>query len=438
MMKNILVSTALLCTPALWATEQAMQSSLAAWQQRTAEYEAAVAQAVTEEAKAAVARPDGMDIAPALWQAIGAKTGTRTEETKSKKGSKKNIINTYEFEEPWAAPAVVWMLNHPNAFAAVFRGKTKQVSFFANALLSSVSNVHYKHPAVQQLCPTLAESCGEREYLILQKIYRENTDKNTRACAALAMSLMLNSPMLAGVEGSAEMTRGKRIYYLKQALLLSDKDADFGGIPITEAVSRQTYYLQHLAVGTIPPRLTVRDMDGKTCEFPEAGKVNLIFFWSPAEEAGTNIVQQREKLEQKNPGLVFVPVIPAATPEQVQRLREAGITTYMDDEDGTAGQAYRVSELPNAVLVNEHARILYNGIPNIELQTVLDTVFRKEHAAAEAAKPKVIIQEAPAVQPGSVPHPADPQEKAPTAPPAADTPAAEKETPPALREMPEF
>lgn len=421
MMKRILFCTALLCAPALWATEDAMKQGLAAWQQRITEYEAAVAQAPTEEAKAAVPRPDGTDIAPVLWQSIGAKTGTKTVETKYKKEAKKSIVNTYEFEQPWAAPAVVWMLNHPHAFAAVFRGKTKQVSFYANALLSAVNSVHYKHPAMAELCPTLAESCGEREYLILQKIYRDNESKNARACAALSMSLMLNSPMLAGVEGSAEMTRGKRIYYLKQALLLSDKEATYGGLPITQAVEQQTYYLQHLATGCIPPRITVKDMDGAAHEFPESGKVNLIFFWSPAEETGVTIVSRREELEKQHPGIVFVPIIPSATPEQLQQLREAGISTYVDDDNGTAGQQYRVSTIPNALLLNKGARILYNGVPNIELQTALDAAFSKAKAAAEAAKPKVIVQEAPAAQPGSAP-----------------TPTAEKETPPDLRAMPEF
>lgn len=419
-MKHILFCTALLCTPALWATEAAMNQGLAAWQQRMAEYKAAVAQAPTEEAKAAVALPDGTDIAPVLWQSIGAKTGTRTEEIKHKKETKKNVVNTYEFEQPWAAPAVVWMLNHPQAFAAVFRGKTKQVSFYANALLDAVADVHYKHPAMAELCPTLAESCGEREYRILQKIYRDNESKNARACAALSMSLMLNSPMLEGVEGSVDMTRSKRVYYLKQALLLSDKDATYGGMSITAAVEQQTYFLQHLAAGCIAPRISVKDMDGAAHDFPEIGKPTLLFFWSPAEESGVAIVSRRDELEKQHPGLVVVPVIPAATPEQLQQLREAGITTYTDDENGTAGQLYRINTVPTALLLNKNARIIYNGVPNIELQTALNTTFSEAKAAAAAAKPKVIVQEAPAPKPEPAPKPA------------------EQDTPPDLRAMPEF
>lgn len=430
MMKRFLVCSAvLLCLPSLRASEEAMNQCLTSWQHRMAEYEAAVSQAPTEEAKGAVALPDGVDIAPALWQAIGAKTGTKTVETKVKKETKKSVVNTYEFEQPWAAPAVVWMLNHPHAFASVFRGKTKQVSFYANALLSAVNAVHYKHPAMQELCPTLADSCGEREYLILQKIYRDNESKNARACAALSMSLMLDSPMLSAVEGSVEMTQGKRLYYLKQALLLSDKDALFGSVPITKVVENQTYYLQHLAAGRIPPRLTVQDLDGETHVFPTTGKVNLIFFWSPAEATGTAIAEQRDKLEQQHPGLEFVPVIPHAAPELLQQLKNAGIQTYVDDEKGTAGQAYRVNTIPNAVLVDKHTRILYNGVPNIELQTALDSAFSAEKAAAAAAKPKVIVQEAPVVQPGS-----EPKNKTQDAAPEPQ----EKETPPDLRAMPEF
>lgn len=430
MNKSLLLCTALLLSPGLRATEAAMNQSLAVWQQRMAEYAAAVDQAATPEAKTAVALPDGRDVAPALWQSIAGKTGTRTEEYKVKKETRKRTVDTYEFEQAWAAPAVVWMLNHPEAFASVFRGKSKSVSFFSNALLTSLENVHYSSPAAADICAALAGSPGAREYAILQKIYLRNTDKEARACAALAMSLMLNSQLLAGVEGSEALARSKRVYYLKQALLLSQEDTMFGTAPLSSIVEQQTYYLRYLAPGSIPPQVKLKDADGKEAVFPQPGKVTLFFFWSPDEDSGAEIMNNRDKLEQQYPGLELVPVMPFSTPEVVQQLSESGISTYMDNEKGAAGQAYRIASVPSVLLVGKTSTVLYNGIPDIGLQTALDTALQKEKAAATSARPKVTIKaEEPVIQPGSVAKPS---------PKKADAIPQETDTPPALREMPEF
>ena len=424
-----LALTALCAAPAAWGTEEAMNAALSQWQQRMAEYEAAVQRAETPEARATVALPDGYDIAPALWQSINAKTGSRIEETKLRKGSKKQVVDTYEFEQAWAAPAVVWMLNHPQAFAAVFGGKTKRVSFFADALLSSMNNTHFSHPSAAELCPTLANGGGMREYEILQKIYNRNNDKNTRACAALAMSLLLNnSEMMAGVEGSESMARAKRVYYLKQALLLADEQTQFGPAALNEVAETQVYYLKNLAVGARPPHLQLKDLQNRDITFPEAGKVSLLLFWSPDEPTGAAMAANAAKLEQQYPGLNVVPVMPAADEEQRSHPEESGVNTAVDDADGSAGKAYRITAVPTAVLVGKQGTVLYYGAPNIQLQAALNAALKSEKAAAAAAKPRVIIQE-------TVP-------QAPAAPPAASPapqPApAEDEAAPGLRTMPKF
>ncbi len=426
---SLALTAALCAAPAAWGTEDAMNQALSLWQQRMAEYNAAVQRAETPEARAAVALPDGYDVAPALWQSISAKTGSRMEEIKLRKGNRKQVVDTYEFEQPWAAPAVVWMLNHPQAFAAVFGGKTKRVSFFADALLGAMNNTHFAHAAAADICPTLAAGGGMREYEILQKIYNRNNDKNTRACAALAMSLLLNnSEMMAGVEGSETMAHAKRVYYLKQALLLADEQTMFGSVSLNEVAETQVYYLKNLAKGARPPRLQLKDLQNRGIEFPEAGKVNLLLFWSPDEPTGAAMAAGAAKLAEQYPGLVVVPVMPEADEDTCHRLAESGVQSAADDAEGSAGKAYRISAVPTAVLVSKQGTVLYYGAPNIQLQAALDAALKREKDAAAAAKPRVIIQEtepqAPAAPPAAAP--------APQPAPAGD------EAAPGLRAMPKF
>ena len=416
-MKRIAATAVVSALAAAWATEESMNQALQAWEQQVAQYEAAVKNAADDTARAAIEIPTGRDIAPQLWQSICARTGTRN----ATKGSGR--VPVYEFEQAWALPAIVWILEHPQAFTAAFTDEEQaQLTYFGNALVQSLNQVHYANPGIAAACPSLAATSSVREYDLLQKIYQRNQNKETRACAALGMSLMLNNPMVSSVEGSEAMARAKRLYYLKQSLLLSGKETRFGKRPITEVAMEQAYYLRHLAIGSIAPQLKVKDMQGTTHTFPELQKLNLFIFWSPADATGTSMVRDVEKLKAEYPGIVICPVIPHAAPEDVQQaLDAAGINfTYVDDAKGTAGSTYRVTELPTTVLISKKSTILYSGDPDIKLKAALDNAVAAENAAAKANRPRVMVKESPApqIQPGSTPKPED--------------------SVPGLREMPEF
>lgn len=408
--------------------EDAMKQALTAWDARISEYKAAVAQAPTPDAKAAIAVPDGMDTAPALWQAVCGVTATRQEEVRNRKGEKQlRTVRSYEFEQPWAAPAVARLLSHPAAFAAaVGADKPKQVTAFADALKKALRDTHYAAPAAAEVCAELSSGTSVDEYDTLEKIYTRNQDNSARACAAMGMSLMLSNPMVSGVAGSEAMARAKRIYYLKQALLLAKDDTTFGGSPLTEVAKEQAYRLRHLSLGCVPPQITVKDVQGKPHTFPETGKLNLLFFWSPQESVGSGLVGKLAQVQQQYPELVICPICPALSDEELAAVRDAaGATTlYTDDEKGSAGQDYRISVVPTAVLLGSNSTILYIGYPDMKLQTALETATRP---AREQKRGTIVIKEEveqPVLQPGSVPN--------------AAVPAAGEEQPPTLREMPEF
>lgn len=416
-MKKLIVATALSMISLSPATEEAMNQALGSWNQQVVNYEDAVKTAPNDEARAGIQPPNAREIAPQLWQSINARTGSR----KNPRG--KGSIPTFEFEKPWALPAIIWILEHPQAFTAAFTDEEQaQLTYFGNALVDSIIRVHFSNPGVGAACPALSATSSVREYELLQKIYQRNQHKGARACAALGMSLMLNNPMVSGIEGSEAMARAKRLYYLKQSILLAGKDTKFGSTPLTEVAMEQAYYLRHLAAGCIAPQLTVKDQQGAPHNFPITGKANLLIFWSPAEPAGTNMVRDLDKIKAQYPGVEICPIMPyAASEEQQSALQEHGIAaSYTDDAKGTAGTTYRVAQLPTAILIGKNSTIVYGGAPDMKLQNALENITAAERAAAKAARPTVTIQETP-VEPAPQPAPGPTNGEVP-----------------GLREMPEF
>lgn len=409
-----------------------MKQALAVWEQQMAEYRAAQKVAKTAEQQAALRLPEGGEIAKALWKAVNRKTGEREEKDRPSaeeraQGMKEKIkkIPTYEFEESWAAPAVVWFINHPAAFSEAFGQKSRQLSYFANALLESVDRVHYNSPAIAEACAKLAESSSGRIYGILEKIYVRNQSPAARANAAMAMCLLLGNPAVSSAEGSEAMARSKRVFYLRQALRLAPENAMFGSRSLSEVAIDVAYVLRFLTVESIPPQLKVTDKEGKTVFFPQEGKTCLIFFWSPDEEVGRKLVSKTHALMKQYPDLQFCPVTSHMDRDEwLAMLQENGIPVcYMDDEKGSGASAYRLAQLPTAVLTDPGCKIAFIGYPGLQLQTVLDQLTARQ--AENKQRVRVSIKEdEPVLQPGSQPA-------------ASPVPAGSDEAP-ILRDMPEF
>ena len=420
----ILCAAGLLSLATSSATEEEMNRALSVWNQQYSEYRAALQFAANGEERAQVKEPDGAEIAADLWKAVSAKTVAGGKDSRP----------TYEFDEPWAAPAVIWFVQHPDGLALALSGKKdpqKEAAYYAGRLLDALHRVHFSHAGVGAVCAKLAEGCTAREYEILEKIYSRNQNGNARGCAALGMSLMLTNPLISSIGGSEAEVRAKRVYYLKQSLTLTADNAMFGNARLSEIASEQAYRLRYLMPGSVPPQITVKDLGGASLKVPCQGKPHLIVFWAPEEETGAAMVRNIDKLSAANPGLEIVPVTHFSTPDAVQQLQQQGITrTCFDDAQGSAARAYRIAGLPTAVLVNGNCHILYSGAPNMQLQAKIDACLKEN--AKPADRPRVIVEDKPAdaaAQP-------EPQPQAPA--PLQPMPQPQGDTPPALRDMPQF
>ena len=421
-MKKLIAAATLAITPLAMATESAMKQALARWQQQVNQYEEAVKNAPSDDARASLTPPDGRDIAPMLWQSINGRTGTR----KNEKGIES--IPTFEFEKSWALPGIVWILEHPQAFTAAFNeDEQDQLNYFSTAIISSLQRVHYHNPEVGAIAPSISLSASVRDYEILRKIYEKNRNKEARAAAAMGMSLMLNNPVITSVEGSEAMARAKRLYYLKQSLLLGSKDSMFGKQKLVDVALDQAYFLKHLAPGAIAPMLKLKDAQGETHQFPTPGNNTLLLFWSPDSHLSVDMLRDVDKFRTQYPEVEICPIMPFCTAEEQQdTLNNLGIdSSYLDDANGTASTTYRIISTPSVILINKQCRILYGGAPDIKLQTALESLCAKNAVPPKGKRPKVNIEhrETPVLQTKPTPaQPAQPQD----------------DTVPGLREMPEF
>ncbi len=414
------------------ATPAEMNSALDSWRQKLAEYNAALKHAQTEEQKAAVRKPEAGGVAEALWKSVSAKTGQRDVVVQPTAQERMRGVNpgtekrdTYEFEEDWAAPAVIWFVNHPAELAKLFEGKQRQLSFYADALLESIERRHYDSPMIAECIAKLVEGANSRSYNILEKVFSRNPDPVARGYAALGMSMMLGNPLVAAEAGSQAVAKGKRVYYLKQALTLTPEDATFGGASVSDIVVEQSYRLKNLSVGSVPPQITVNDAAGKAQTLPVVGKPTLLLFWNPAEPTSSEIARKLPTLKQKYPDLELAAITAAPDGDDAKAaLTDSGVSAFfVDSADNAAGTTYRVAQVPTAVLLSERCSILYLGYPDMHLQAAIDSCFQKRGHKGQTSHVRVVEkEEEPAVQPGSQP----------------TTPAKGNDEAPALRDMPEF
>ncbi len=407
----------------------AMQNALAHWDELMQEYQAALQLAKTPDQLKAIEQPNGDEVALLLWHSVNKKTGKRKQLVKPTdaerlRGASDQYkeIPTYEFEQHWAAPAVVWFLNHPQEFARVFGNKSRQISYFANAMLESVEQIHYASPHIADACAKLAESPSIRVYELLQKIYTRNQSPAAQAAAAMAMCIQLSNPTIASAEKSPKQARNKQLYFLRQAIILAPDNAMFGNVSLNDMAMEMSYAINNLSLDSIPPQMKLIDITGNSVVFPKPGKPTLIFFWGPEESIGLDIVQRQKLLTKQFPDLVFCPITIHQKMEDWQAmLQQLGIShCYMDNKENSSGRAYRVSQLPMAVLVDARCRILFIGFPNQQLQAALNNCF------APANRPQPTEADHAAIlQPHSHPKP-------------AEAPREHDNTPPPLRDMPEF
>lgn len=396
----------------LQADETSMNAALSAWQQELDEYRAAV-QYATDEAqrnKLLANAPDGNDTAKKLWKSIFYKTGTRevteatTEATSRFDKPKVKKISVYAYEEPWAAPAVAWLLNKPETFDALVA--REQISKVATALLGTVEKTHYSHPSMGDVCAPLATLSSLQAYECLKKIYNNNPEASARANAAIGLSIMLDKPQIRNVEGSEQMADAKRVFYIKSALNIAPEGCMFGKLRIEEVAINQLHLINKLSTGRIPPQIQVKENSvnkARTFTFPKPYQAQILLFWSPLNNDSIALMLRAQELAEKYPSIDIIPIC-AQTERDVidMTYQNEGIEmpTYVD-ATGTAFDEYRINTVPTVALVSDKSQLLYLGYPDFNFQAKINSYIQS------LAKLPTNMQPTPVTTPQESSAPAD-------------------------------
>lgn len=389
-MNRLLASVCLaaLYASPLVANEAALQQSLAKWDLQLEEWRAAVQQASTpeEKARALAQKPDGQELAQELWRAVGYRS----------------------MHEPWACPAVVWWLNHPQALAKVVPQAELGKAF--ERFWKAIDAVHYQDPRIAGACAALSQSSDVRVFRMLEKIYAANPDNKARGAAAMALALYLNrtNSFSEAEWGGKDMMRAKRLFYVREALLKAP-GVPFGESTVEKVAAEEVYRLKNLSEGSIPPIIAVADKSGKIHSLPERNKPTILFFCAPGDEASASMLGRAVVFKTQYPKFAFCPVVSSVPRQKAAELfAEQGVAAdFYLDAQGEAAQAYRMEAWPRVALISHRCRLLYYGLPNLDFQTRLDAYQAElEHDAAGANAPAARSpQPAPAAQPRPVPAP---------------------------------
>ncbi len=372
------------------ANEKSMNQALNAWNKAHAELSAALKQTTDPEERAILQRsaPKAEATAKLLWNSISKRLGTRLVQYTSNGKKMEKRVPTFEYEEIWAAPAVIWLLQHSDAL-----GRSLSSSAYSHALkslLDSVERVHYIHPDMAQLSPILVRTPSVRSYEILEKVFMNNTSPRAQSCAALGLSIMLRDENVYSIEGSKKMAQAKRLFYIRHALRTAPNNTTFASQRIEEVALEELYLLQQLEEGAIPPLISVQDEKGATVSLPAANRAQLLFFWENMDPASLAILKSVPNVKEKYPFVDFYAITagiqPSALYDSIPEESRSVVKSYLDPKaDGI--YAYRVPKASYAVFISEKGRLLYRGEPNLKLEAAL-AKYKKD----KEAEPEPLIQ----------------------------------------------
>ncbi len=395
----------LLSSPLAQADEPSMLRALRNWQQTQQDYQVALRRVADDpEARAALLRtpPSGRGIAKELWKSISKRTGSRLITPPKSAKRPPYRVPSYEYEQAWAAPAVIWWLQHSDLLHTVVA--SDKVEHTLQSLLSAAERLHYAHPSMADLCPVLAQSKSARSYDLLEKIFQKNPTAQARANAALAMGLLLRHENIYSIEGNPEEARAKRVSYIRYALQTAPKGSYFGTLPFETVALEEIYQLSNLSPNSIPPQIFPTASDGTTRALPVVGEAQLLYFWDPLDSASTALLRTASPLKKQYPYLQFRAITAGITHDEILNSPDMALpdVTHYIDREGKAIQAYRIPKAGFAILISDKTKILYIGEPNLKLQAAINAYdAQRTRASTRPANPPSGQLQPPAPQPST-------------------------------------
>lgn len=414
------------------ADEAGMKNALADWQMRQSDWESAFKTAESDEKRAELikSRPDAVPVARELWRQVG------------------RALQKPETQKPYLLPAVVWLLDHPQAVAQAFPNGDVARRIVV-LCLDSLENTLFREKGAGKAAYALSNSRDLRCRVILEQIKDYNQFPEDQGLAALGLAMVMKETTgMLQDDVRLVAARGK---LLKDAIIKC-YDSSFGPVPVQKLVKEELYEIRNLNIGQTGPKISLpSSATGEEVTLPSGDKPVLVVFWDPRDARSVQFLQKAVSLRDEFPGLAVMPVAPGNS----ENVKKALLNLKMDipslvDEKAAAFKDYRVMLTPRVYLLDSAGKILMRGAPDMLFDANLYAVMgrfegkkkgkpdgKKATPAPPSVKPAPLPSRinSPDTRVPSVPPPAAPRSEAPPVSSGAERPSSLSAPP--LRPMPE-
>lgn len=353
------------------ADEVGMQNALSVWNVRQTDWESAFKTAETNEKKAELlkSRPDAVPVARELW---------------------KQVRN--DLKKPYALPAVIWFLDHPQAVAQAFPSGDMAKKIIVACLDAFESDLLLVRGA-GQAAHALSSSKDLRCRIILERIKDFNQSPEDQGLAALGLAMVMkeNTGMLQD-DHRLVAARGK---LLKDAIIKC-YNARFGPVNVRDLVKEELYEINNLNIGQTGPKISLpSSATGTDVAVPSGDKPVLVVFWDPRDARSAQFLEKAVSLREQFPGMAVMPVAPGS----MEHVNKALLNLNLDipslvDEKAVTFRDYRVAQTPRVYLLDPQGKILLRGMPDMLFDANLYAAmnqFEKNGKEKKAAKPAAAV-----------------------------------------------
>lgn len=415
MKSNVLgIALVLAMTGMASADEARMKDILTSWDSRMTEWNAAYEFAQPERrAELEKTKPDPKTIVRAVWKETSPL-----------------------LQKPESLPAVVWLLEHPEAIASSFDAASQKK--IAASLLESVEHYLVSSPGIGRVAPVLGQSSNLRCREILEKIRTVNQNPKDQGMAA--MGLVLSMREKNSMLQDDPKLNAFRLKYLREAIQKSFEES-FGDLGKVKDIARELLYdINNLSTRRKAPAFSLPTAEGAFVSIPKAVPT-LLVFWKPDSVQSASLVAKSNVLKEKYPNLDIVPICLSEPAKAAETIRAMNISIPgLYDAKGSVFQLYRIAQVPSVYLLDKEGVVRLRGVPDMLFESILDQTMSRLNSgqkdpavvpppSAASQQQAVPVVPKPVAVPAPVPNANDSQSK-----PAGQGGLI---APPPLRPMPE-
>jgi len=301
--------------------------------------ESRLATTEAEQIKAQQSRPDALNAAREMWNAISS-----------------------ELDKEWTLEPAAWFLRMTDGRTIRSADGSNKPAFGneVDAILKSLETHHLTSGKLTPMCMALSSTGDPRRLVLLEKIASSHPDPKVQGVAALAAAMAMKS-----LGDETELMR-KRLSHLRNAIIQS-ADVEIGENTVAKIAEDELYIIRHLTKGRVCPDLSGADSAERPIKLSDfKGKVIVLMFWSGNDADAARAVEittaMKNNLRDKPVEIIGVNHDPLA---RLRKMEADGLITWRNfsDPEYKLSQEFRVGVWPLVYVLDGERKIHHAGSP---------------------------------------------------------------------------